>query len=223
MLRLAAGTTLLAVTALWLPPSAGAARPQDQAPVTVEVVAFDEVASDEARALTEERADRGQRQTPPPVATTAPAPPPATTAPPKTTPPPKKKTTPPAPRKSTTSPKVGAAVQPPSGAAGTVVSYALAQVGKAYVYNTSGPNSFDCSGLVMAAYARVGVKLPHQSEQIAAKGRRVPSGQWMPGDVIHTPGHVGIYIGNGKMVAATKPATGVQIRTVQSGTAYRFL
>ncbi|MFB9178261.1 C40 family peptidase [Dactylosporangium sucinum] len=114
-------------------------------------------------------------------------------------------------------------VAPPSGAAGTVVSWALGQVGKPYRYAASGPNAFDCSGLVMAAYARVGVKLPHQSEQIAARGRKVPSGQWRAGDVIHMPGHVAIYIGNGKMVEAANPQAGVRVAPVRGGTAYRFL
>jgi cell wall-associated NlpC family hydrolase len=114
-------------------------------------------------------------------------------------------------------------VAPPSGAAGTVVSYALAQVGKPYVYAASGPNAFDCSGLVMAAYKRVGINLPHQSESIAARGRKVPSGQWLPGDVIHTSGHVAIYIGGGKMVEAANPKSGVRIAPVRGGTAYRFL
>ena len=132
-------------------------------------------------------------------------------------------TTPPARKKATGTPKPGVAVKPPSGAAGTVVSYALAQVGKAYVYGASGPGAFDCSGLVAASYARVGIKLPHQSGAIANRGRRVPAGQWMPGDVIHTPGHVAIYLGNNKIVAATKPSTGVRVGTVRGGTAYRFL
>ncbi|WP_432825377.1 C40 family peptidase [Dactylosporangium sp. CA-092794] len=114
-------------------------------------------------------------------------------------------------------------VAPPSGAAGTVVNFALAQVGKPYVYAKSGPNAYDCSGLVMAAYARVGISLPHQSEQIAARGRQVPSGQWMPGDVIHTSGHVAIYIGGGKMVEAANPSAGVRVAPVRGGTAYRFL
>ncbi|MEV0568620.1 C40 family peptidase [Dactylosporangium sp. NPDC050588] len=128
-----------------------------------------------------------------------------------------------APKKSTGSGSGGSTVKPPSGAAGTVVSFALAQVGKRYVYATSGPNTYDCSGLVSAAYARVGIKLPHQSEQIAARGRRVPSGQWMPGDVIHTSGHVAIYIGGGKVVEAANPSAGVRVAPVRGGTAYRFL
>ncbi|WP_432973200.1 C40 family peptidase [Dactylosporangium sp. CA-233914] len=127
------------------------------------------------------------------------------------------------PSKSTTKKSTTTSVAPPSGAAGTVVNFALAQVGKPYVYAKAGPEAYDCSGLVMAAYARVGIKLPHQSEQIAARGRQVPSGQWMPGDVIHLPGHVAIYIGNGKMVEAANPSAGVRVAPVRGGTAYRFL
>ena len=128
----------------------------------------------------------------------------------------------PAPKKSTGSGGSGT-VKPPSGAAGTVVSFALAQVGKRYVYATSGPNTYDCSGLVAAAYARVGVKLPHQSEQIAARGRRVPSGQWMPGDVIRTCGlrrhlHRRRQDGRGR-----QPQLRVRVAPVRGGTAYRFL
>jgi cell wall-associated NlpC family hydrolase len=128
--------------------------------------------------------------------------------------------------KSVTTPKAAQpaySVAPPSGAAGTVVAFALAQVGKPYVYAASGPNAFDCSGLVSAAYARVGIKLPHQSEQIAARGKRVPDGQWMPGDVIHTSGHVAIYLGNGKMVEAANPGAGIRVAPVRGGVAYRFL
>ncbi|MGI5242897.1 C40 family peptidase [Dactylosporangium sp. CA-139066] len=179
-----------------------------------------------------ERADRahpahltiGMPATPVAAVPPAPAPPP-----PASKPATKPANTKPATTKKTTSSgsKPGSSntttVKPPSGAAGTVVNFALAQVGKRYVYATAGPNTYDCSGLVMAAYAKVGIKLPHQSEQIAARGRQVPSGQWMPGDVIHMPGHVAIYIGNGKMVEAANPSAGVRIAPVRGGTAYRFL
>ena len=102
--------------------------------------------------------------------------------------------------------------------------HALSHIGVPYRYGGTSPDTgFDCSGLVMAAYAKVGIHLPHQSESIAARGRQVPAGQWMPGDVIHTSGHVAIYIGGGKMVEAANPSAGVRIAPVRGGTAYRFL
>ncbi|WP_238016394.1 C40 family peptidase [Dactylosporangium sp. AC04546] len=215
--RIAAGTTVLALSAVWLGSSAAAAQP---APTNV--TATDEVATlqaelladEEARIAAFEKADRAYR----PIhlssrdtASRVVVAPPAPAKPPV---PVKKK-----PPATTKAPSVA----PPSGAAGTVVSWALGQVGKPYKWAAAGPNAFDCSGLVMAAYAKVGVKLPHQSEQIAARGRKVPAGQWRAGDVIHTSGHVAIYLGNGKMVEAANPQAGVRVAPVRGGTAYRFL
>lgn len=100
-----------------------------------------------------------------------------------------------------------------SGAAGGAVSFALAQVGKRYVWGTAGPSSFDCSGLVMAAFARIGIRLPHQSGGIAGYGRPV-SGPLQPGDVLFLSGrggvyHVILYVGSGQVVEAASPGQGV--------------
>ncbi|WP_327010845.1 NlpC/P60 family protein [Dactylosporangium sp. NBC_01737] len=218
--RIAAGTTALALTAVWLGPSAAAAQPAPNESLDPAVT----LAAQEAQLAGYERADKAYR-TIRLTARTAPSVPDADTRPAVAVPGTSKPATTkkPAPKKTTGSSGSTTTVKPPSGAAGTVVSFALAQVGKGYVYATSGPNTYDCSGLVAAAYARVGIKLPHQSEQIAARGRRVPSGQWMPGDVIHTSGHVAIYIGGGKMVEAANPSSGVRVAPVRGGTAYRFL
>lgn len=237
--RIAAGTAALALSAVWLGPSAAAAQP---APPSVNAdpgsrsgSAAPTLAEQETLLAAYERADRAYR----PLYTTLMAksvrdaavpPAPPAPAPPKSKPPAKKSTaTKSTGTKSSSSGKASSSsksqtgVAPPSGAAGTVVSFALAQVGKSYVYAASGPKAYDCSGLVMAAYAKVGIHLPHQSESIAARGRQVPAGQWMPGDVIHTSGHVAIYIGGGKMVEAANPSAGVRIAPVRGGTAYRFL
>ncbi|MEV6924965.1 NlpC/P60 family protein [Dactylosporangium sp. NPDC051485] len=240
--RIAAGTAALALYTVWLGPSAAAANPK---PATAAVNADSgsatlTLAEQEILLTAYEKADRAHRvhlepiapvRPDGPVSPPAPAPPKTTSKPPATTATKKpatstsKSTSPTKSGKSATVSKSSstAGIAPPSGAAGTVVSFALDQVGKRYVYATAGPNTYDCSGLVMAAYAKVGIKLPHQSEQIAARGRRVPSGQWMPGDVIHMPGHVAIYIGNGKMVEAANPSAGVRVAPVRGGTAYRFL
>jgi cell wall-associated NlpC family hydrolase len=102
-----------------------------------------------------------------------------------------------------------------SGSAGAVVAYARAQVGKAYVWGTAGPSTFDCSGLVMAAYAHIGIKLPHQSESILAYGRSVSRANLAPGDILWPyHGHVSIYIGDGKVVEAATPSQGVKVSTI---------
>jgi cell wall-associated NlpC family hydrolase len=232
--RIAAGTAALALSAVWLGPSAVAsAQPApstqtgySQAETAQVGSPAPTLAEQEALLAAYERVDRAHREHPALLAgsqrdtAVAPAPPAPPKAQPKTT---KTTKTTSSQSKSTTKKTTTTSVAPPSGAAGTVVSFALAQVGKPYVYASAGPSSYDCSGLVMAAYARVGIKLPHQSEQIAARGRQVPAGQWMPGDVIHTSGHVAIYLGNGKMVEAANPSAGIRVAPVRGGTAYRFL
>ncbi|WP_433045486.1 C40 family peptidase [Dactylosporangium sp. CS-033363] len=230
--RIAAGTAALALSAVWLGPSAAAAQPAPSSQTEQTEAApagspAPTLAEQERLLAAYERADRAHRETFVKLAASqrdaaTPPPPPApvvTKTPAKTTST-KKSTSSSSSKKSTTT---TSNVAPPSGAAGTVVNFALAQVGKPYVYAASGPGSYDCSGLVMAAYAKVGIKLPHQSEQIAARGRQVPAGQWMPGDVIHTSGHVAIYLGGGKMVEAANPSAGIRVAPVRGGTAYRFL
>ena len=231
--RIAAGTAALALSAVWLGPSAAAAQP---APPTTQTEQTAQpgspaptLAEQEALLAAYERVDRAHRDQYVRLAASvrdaavAPAPPPAPAQTKTKTATKPRTTSSSAPKTTQKKPKTTTSVAPPSGAAGTVVSFALAQVGKPYVYAASGPGAYDCSGLVAAAYARVGIKLPHQSEQIAAKGRQVPSGQWMPGDVIHTSGHVAIYLGGGKMVEAANPSAGIRVAPVRGGTTYRFL
>ncbi len=102
-----------------------------------------------------------------------------------------------------------------SGSIGTVLAYARAQLGKPYVWAAAGPGGFDCSGLVMASFARIGVKLPHQTGGLIGRGRAVTRGQLQPGDLVFTSsGHVGIYIGNNQMIHAPKPGDHVKVATV---------
>ncbi len=99
-----------------------------------------------------------------------------------------------------------------SGRASAAVNYALAQVGKPYVYGASGPNSYDCSGLTMASWAQAGVSLPHSSSAQQGYGSPVSSSDLQPGDLVfyYQPvSHVGIYIGNGTIVHAANPNDGV--------------
>lgn len=103
---------------------------------------------------------------------------------------------------------------PVSGRAAAAVHFAMAQVGKAYVYGASGPNAYDCSGLTMAAWAQAGVSLPHSSSAQMSSGPRVAESDLQPGDLVfyYSPvSHVGMYIGNGQIVNAENPSAGVKV------------
>ena len=108
---------------------------------------------------------------------------------------------------------------PASGRAGAAVSYAMSQVGDAYVYGASGPSAYDCSGLTMMAWAQAGVSLPHSSSGQMGSGAPVSQSQLQPGDLVfyYSPvSHVGMYIGNGMIVHAANPGDGVTTAPVNS-------
>ena len=108
---------------------------------------------------------------------------------------------------------------PASGRAAAAVQYALAQVGDAYVYGAAGPSAFDCSGLTMSAWAQAGVGLPHSSSAQFGSGPHISSSALQPGDLVfyYSPiSHVGIYIGNGMIVHAANPGTGVAVSGLYS-------
>ncbi|MBV9594096.1 MAG: C40 family peptidase [Actinobacteria bacterium] len=111
---------------------------------------------------------------------------------------------------------VSAAIAVHAGSAGAqaAIDYALKQVGKSYRFATSGPNSFDCSGLTAAAYAQAGISLPHNAAAQFGYGQHVDVSQLQPGDLIflyHPISHVEIYIGNGLAVSAADEAEGVVV------------
>ncbi|WP_340538624.1 C40 family peptidase [Nocardioides sp. GXZ039] len=121
--------------------------------------------------------------------------------------------------RSTTSTRVPATSVPASGRAGAAIKYAMAQVGDAYVYGAAGPNAFDCSGLTMMAWAQAGVGLPHSSSAQYSSGARVSQSDLQPGDLVfyYSPiSHVGMYIGNGLIVHAANPGSGVTTAPVNS-------
>ena len=102
----------------------------------------------------------------------------------------------------------------------TVVAYALAQVGKDYAFFTKGPDSFDCSGLTLAAYREVGINLTHWSAAQANQGERVDldTDGIRPGDLVFQQrngslviNHVGIAIDGDRWVHAVGPGKGVRI------------
>ena len=106
---------------------------------------------------------------------------------------------------------------PASGNAAAAVQYAMAQVGKAYVYGAAGPNAFDCSGLTMMAWAQAGVSLPHSSSAQYSSGPHIAESDLQPGDLVfyYSPiSHVGMYIGNGMIVNAENPSAGVKVTSL---------
>ena len=106
-----------------------------------------------------------------------------------------------------------------SSAAARAVKFALAQVGKPYVFGAAGPDAYDCSGLTMAAWNAGGVALPHSAADQYNYGTHVSMSSLQPGDLIffYQPiGHVTIYIGNGLMVSAPQTGENVSVVPVNS-------
>lgn len=100
------------------------------------------------------------------------------------------------------------------------IAYAMSKVGKSrYVWGASGPNSFDCSGLMLAAYRQVGISLPHSSGAQAGRGHAVSKSKLQPGDLVFFAHggriyHVAMYIGGGKIVHARQPRYGIQVNSL---------
>lgn len=117
-----------------------------------------------------------------------------------------------------------------SGSAQAAIAYAQQQAGKPYVWGASGPDSFDCSGLVVAAFASASggkLTLPRTTQTMTAANAPhltpVPTSAMQPGDLIFFNlhgdwDHVGIYLGNGRMIHA--PRTGDVVKVVDITTGY---
>ncbi|WP_264924894.1 C40 family peptidase [Streptomyces sp. A012304] len=110
-------------------------------------------------------------------------------------------------------PAPGSATAPHSRAA-AAVSYAYSKLGSPYVWGATGPNAFDCSGLVLAAYRSAGVSLPRTTYAQIDAGRRVSRSELLPGDLVFFYSgitHVGIYVGGGRMIHAPNPSAPVRV------------
>jgi cell wall-associated NlpC family hydrolase len=94
---------------------------------------------------------------------------------------------------------------------------ALTAIGSPYVWGAAGPNSFDCSGLVVWSYGKLGISLEHFTGDLWNEGEHVSRSELEPGDLVFfyaDLGHVGIYIGNGMMVDAPTFGQDVQVQPV---------
>ncbi|MFE2509112.1 NlpC/P60 family protein [Streptomyces naganishii] len=105
----------------------------------------------------------------------------------------------------------------PGSRAAAAVSYAYAKLGSPYVWGATGPDAFDCSGLVQAAYRSAGISLPRTTYAQIGAGRRVPRSELLPGDLVFFysgVSHVGIYIGGGRMIHAPNPSAPVRVAPI---------
>jgi peptidoglycan DL-endopeptidase CwlO len=117
-----------------------------------------------------------------------------------------------------------------AGRGGKIVAFAYKQLGKRYVYATDGPSTYDCSGLVLAAYRTVGVSLPHNTTaQWDYHGKAYDfhdRGALEPGDIVFYQAgdihHVAIYIGGGKVIHAPEPGDVVKISGISMMSTYGY-
>ncbi|MGL4772063.1 MAG: C40 family peptidase [Clostridium sp.] len=103
-----------------------------------------------------------------------------------------------------------------------VVNLALSQLGKPYVYGANGPNSFDCSGLTSYVFRQYGINIPRTSSAQFGVGQSVGKGDLRPGDLVFfntysSISHVGIYIGGGDFVHASRTGKPVMISSLNEG------
>lgn len=105
---------------------------------------------------------------------------------------------------------------------GDVVFHALDQVGDAYVWGASGPDAYDCSGLILDAYRQVGISLPHNAAAQYNSTMRISRDELQPGDLVfyNSLSHVGMYIGNGYIVHAPNSNSVVKVVPVDHGNVY---
>ena len=103
-----------------------------------------------------------------------------------------------------------------SGKAGQAVSFAYGAIGIPYVFGATGPDSYDCSGLTMAAWAAAGESLPHYTVDQWNATTPISRDELAPGDLVFYAGlgHVALYVGDGKVIHAPQPGESVKISDV---------
>ncbi|MBF9128702.1 C40 family peptidase [Plantactinospora sp. S1510] len=113
----------------------------------------------------------------------------------------------------------------PGGNAGKAVKFACQQIGKPYVWGAEGPNSYDCSGLTLAAWAKGGVSLPHNARAQRGKVKSVSRSELRPGDLVFyyaDLSHVGMYVGGGWIVHASRAGEPVKMKRMDDGEIHSF-
>jgi cell wall-associated NlpC family hydrolase len=112
------------------------------------------------------------------------------------------------------------ATQGGSHVAATAIAFAMAQLGKPYQWGGTGPDAYDCSGLVYAAYAAAGIHIARTTYQWQQDGPVIPLSQIQPGDLLFSagsdgtpanPGHVVMYLGGGQVIQAPQTGQDVQV------------
>ncbi|MFB6893274.1 NlpC/P60 family protein [Kitasatospora sp. NPDC056327] len=108
---------------------------------------------------------------------------------------------------------------PVTGRAAAIVQFAYSQLGKPYVWGATGPAGYDCSGLTGAAYRAADIRLPRVSQDQWKVGSRIARADLQPGDLVFFYGdlhHVGIYIGDGRMIHAPRTGKNVEILPISA-------
>ena len=109
-------------------------------------------------------------------------------------------------------------IQEPASLGQRAVRIAAGELGVPYRYGGDSPSGFDCSGLVAYVYGRLGIRLPHNAAAQYAYGRAVERSHLRPGDLVffHGLGHVGVYIGRGRIIHAPQSGEVVEIQSLAS-------
>ncbi|WFE27158.1 NlpC/P60 family protein [Solwaraspora sp. WMMD791] len=111
-----------------------------------------------------------------------------------------------------------------AGAAGVAVEFAYGAIGKPYVWASSGPNGYDCSGLTLAAWRAAGKSLPHNAAMQWDRVAKINRGDLAPGDLVfyNNLAHVGLYVGDGKVIHAPTFGRTVELASVDMMAPYGY-